>query len=171
MKKQALLLGVFLVLLISIIACSSGGVVATTPTAIQASGQGAPTTSSAATAPSIATLLAGVSNGGAAGSGSIQWPSKMPLDVPRFPYGTITGANNNVMGSIQATFENVTSDAFDKYQSDLKSAGWVITNASQSADGSGEIDASKAPHRVVVMFLPSKNNGIKVAITYYDHSG
>jgi hypothetical protein len=102
--------------------------------------------------------------------GTIQWPSQMPPDVPRFTYGTITGSSNNVMGSIQAAFANVTPDVFDKYQSDLKKAGWTISNATQSADGF-EIDAAKAPRGVVAMFITSKNNGLKGAVTYNDHSG
>ena len=109
-------------------------------------------------------------NGGATGSGTIQWPSMMPTDVPQFTYGTITGSSNNIMGSIQAAFENVTPDAFDKYQSDLKNAGWTISNATQSADGF-EIDATKAPRGVVAMFITSKDNGLKGAVTYNDHSG
>ena len=109
-------------------------------------------------------------NGGVTGSGAIQWPSKMPPDVPKFTYGTITGSNNNVMGSVQAAFANVTPDAFDKYQSDLKNAGWTISNATQSADGF-EIDAAKAPRGVVAMFIASKSEGLKGAVTYNDHSG
>jgi hypothetical protein len=100
----------------------------------------------------------------------IQWPSKMPTDVPQFTYGTITGSNNNVMGSIQAAYKNVSKDAFTKYKADLKAAGWKITNATQSADGF-EIDAAKAPRGVVAMFINSKNDGLKGAITYNDKSG
>jgi len=74
------------------------------------------------------------------------------------------------MGNIQATYENVTPDAFEKYQSDLKNAGWTITNATQSASGF-EIDAAKSPRGVVAMFITSKDNGLKGAVTYNDHSG
>ncbi len=108
--------------------------------------------------------------GAAQVGGAIQWPSQMPPDVPKFNYGTITGSSNNVMGSIQAAFANVTPDAFDKYQNDLKNAGWTISNATQSADGF-EIDAAKAPRGVVAMFIASKSDGLKGAVTYNDHSG
>jgi hypothetical protein len=171
MKKQALSLGGCLVLLVSIIACSSSGAAATTPTAVQAGGQEAPTISAAATVPPFATLIAGLSTEAAVGTSSIQWPSKMPQDVPQFTYGTIAGSNNDVMGSVQASFNKVTPDAFTKYQNDLKSAGWAITNATQSADGSGEIDAAKAPRGIVVLFIPSKNNGLRAVITYNNQSG
>lgn len=105
-----------------------------------------------------------------AASSSAQWPSKMPTDVPQFTYGTITGSNNDVMGSIQATYKNVPADAFKKYQADLKAAGWNITNATQSADGF-EIDAAKAPRGVVAMFIASKSNGLSGAVTYNNQSG
>jgi hypothetical protein len=94
----------------------------------------------------------------------------MPADVPQFTYGTITGSNNDVMGSVQAAYKNVSTDAFTKYQADLKAAGWKITNATQSADGF-EIDAAKAPRGVVAMFINSKSGGLKGAVTYNDHSG
>ncbi len=108
-------------------------------------------------------------NGGVTGSGTVQWPSAMPTDVPQFAYGTITGASNDIMGSIQATYKNVTADAFDKYQSDLKTAGWTITNATQSAAGF-EIDATITPRTVVAMFVTSKNNELTGAVTYNAHA-
>ncbi|MGA2112968.1 MAG: hypothetical protein ABSG98_12620 [Anaerolineales bacterium] len=110
------------------------------------------------------------SSAGAAGNGTISWPSEMPADVPQFSYGTITASSNNVMGHIQATFRNVPADAYDKYQSDLKNAGWTITNATQSADGF-EIDAAKAPRTVVALFIASKSGGFKGAVTYTANSG
>ena len=106
----------------------------------------------------------------AAKSGSIQWPSKMPADVPLFTYGTITSSSNDIMGNIQASYNNVTADAFSKYQSDLKNAGWTISNANQSASGF-EIDAAKAPRGVVAMFITSKTTGLTGAVTYNDHGG
>lgn len=99
-----------------------------------------------------------------------QWPGKMPPDVPKFTFGTITGASDNIMGNVQAAYKNVPADAFDKYQSELKSAGWTISNAQQTPDGF-EIDAVKGRRGVVAMFITSKNDGLKGAVTYNDHSG
>lgn len=93
-------------------------------------------------------------------SNLIQWPSKMPTDVPVFTYGTITGSNNNIMGSIQAAFDHVSSDAFGGYRKDLTKAGWKITNATQSADGF-EIDATKGSRSIVAMFIASKDNTLR----------
>ena len=117
----------------------------------------------------VGQVLVTQTNAGVTASGNFQWPSKMPTDVPQFTYGTITGSSNDIMTNIQATYENVTADAFDKYQSDLKKAGWTISNATQSAYGF-EIDAAKAPRGVVAMFVSSKNNGLTGAVTYNDQS-
>ena len=87
----------------------------------------------------------------------------MPSDVPVFTYGTITGANNNVLGKVQATFDQVSSDAFSKYQTDLKNAGWKISSA---ASDQSEIDAKKGGATIVLMFLQSAKNGLKVTLTY-----
>jgi len=125
--------------------------------------------SSTSSSPAASSPAAPAQSQGAVQAGA-QWPSQMPPDVPKFTYGTITGSSNNVMGSIQATFTNVTPDAFDKYQNDLKNAGWTISNAQQSANGF-EIDAAKAPRGVVAMFIASKSEGLKGAVTYNDHSG
>ena len=103
-------------------------------------------------------------------SSNIQWPSKMPADVPVFTYGTITGSSNAILGNIQGVFESVPAVAFNKYQSDLKNAGWAITNATQSTFGF-EIDAAKAPRTVVAMFINSLKNGLTGAVTYNDHAG
>ena len=101
-------------------------------------------------------------------SSGIQWPSAMPADVPIFTYGTITGSNNNVMGNVQGAYNNVPAEAFTKYQSDLKSAGWTISVANQSADGF-EIDATKGVRTVVAMFINSKSTGLTGAVTYNGH--
>ncbi len=139
---------------------------------LSACGSAATPAGTVPSAPTATTIQAQASQnpGGAAGSGSIQWPSAMPTDVPQFTYGTITGASNNIMGNVQAAYENVTADAFDKYQSDLKTAGWTISNATQSAYGF-EIDATIAPRTVVAMFAASKNKGLTGAVTYNAHTG
>ena len=103
-------------------------------------------------------------------SGNIQWPSAMPADVPVFTYGTITGSNNNVMGNVQGAYNNVPAEAFTKYQSDLKSAGWTVTVANQTAYGF-EIDATKGVRTVVAMFINSKSTGLTGAVTYNGHGG
>jgi len=155
------LFAVFVIAATVLSAC--GSAVAATPTA------------AAISAPIVALTTAPTqvqvnqNNGGVTGSGNIQWPSKMPTDVPVFTYGTITGASNDIMGSIQAVFDNVTPDAFDKYQIDLKNAGWTISNATQSAYGF-EIDATIAPRTVVAMFVTSKSNGLTGAVTFNAHA-
>ena len=141
---------------------------------LSACGSAATPTATVPSAPTTAATQAqdgqNNNNGEATGNGSIQWPSAMPTDVPKFTYGTITGANNAILGNVQAAYENVTPDIFDKYQSDLKNAGWTISNATQSAFGF-EIDATIAPRTVVAMFVTSKGKGLTGAVTYNAHSG
>ena len=62
-----------------------------------------------------------------------EWPSKMPADVPMFSYGKITGYKIFIH-AIVVNVEKATPDFFDKYQSDLKNAGWTITAASQTKE-------------------------------------
>ena len=120
-------------------------------------------------APVSAATQAPVAQNTGAGSGSsIQWPSAMPTDVPIFTYGTITGSNNNIMGNVQGAFDNVPADAFTSYQSSLKTAGWTITVATQSASGF-EIDASKGARSLVAMFYASQKTGLTGAVTYNGH--
>jgi hypothetical protein len=162
--KKVLFFGILIVLLSSAMAACAKQ--ASIPTAVQ----NTPEAQSQATVaqPSVASVVS--TESAASSSDSIQWPSKMPTDVPQFTYGTIIGSSNNVMGNIQATYKNATADAFTKYLADLKAAGWTISVSTQSADGF-EIDAAKAPRGVVAMFINTKNNGLKGAVTYNDHSG
>ena len=159
-KSLHTLFAVFVIAATFLSAC--GSAVAATPAAATSAPIVAPTT--AATQVQV-----NQNNGGVTGTGNIQWPSAMPTDVPVFTYGTITGASNDILGSIQAAYESVTSDAFDKYQSDLKNAGWTISNATKSAYGF-EIDATIAPRTVVAMFATSKSNGLTGAVTYNAHA-
>jgi hypothetical protein len=150
----------FVIALTILSACSSAATA--TPTAAVIS---APTVApvSAATQAPVAQ-----NSGSGTGSSSIQWPSAMPTDVPVFTYGTITGSNNNIMGNIQGAFDNVPAEAFTNYQSDLKTAGWTITVATQSTDGF-EIDASKGARTVVAMFVSTQKTGLTGAVTYNGH--
>ena len=154
------LLAVFVIAATVLTACGSAA------TAIPT----AQVTSAPAVVPVAPATQASQSNGGSTGSNTVQWPSQMPTDVPVFTYGTITGSSNDILGSIQAAYENVTPDAFDKYQSDLKSAGWTISIAKQSAYGF-EIDAAKTPRTVVAMFITSKSKGLTGAVTYTANGG
>ena len=173
-QNWRVLLAVLAILALALSACGSAATVVPTavppaaPATLPATLPPQAASGSVATLNAAATLVANVKSGAAASGSSAQWPSKMPADVPQFTYGTLTASNNNVMGAVQATFANVSADAFTKYQADLKQAGWTISSASQTPDGF-EIDASQGSQTLVAMFVLSKNNGLKGAITY--HSG
>lgn len=105
------------------------------------------------------------------GQSNPQWPSAMPSYVPVFTYGTIYGSSNNVngAGAIQAVFDNVDQGAFNKYQNDLKNAGWTITNALHSDKGF-EIDAERNGRSLTTimglnMTVPGK--GVSGALTLW----
>jgi hypothetical protein len=85
-----------------------------------------------------------------------QWPSQMPPDVPKFTYGTITGFGST-SNSIVVFINNASPDSFDKYQSDLKNAGWTIKETSQ-INGYG-INAAKGERRVTVTFGSNSSSG------------
>ena len=162
MRKMGLnsVTAMFVMALIILSACGSAATAI--PTATVVSMPSLAPVSTATQAPVAQNTVAGPV------SGNIQWPSAMPADVPVFTYGTITGSNNNVMGNVQGAYNNVPAEAFTKYQSDLKSAGWTITVANQSAYGF-EIDASKGVRTVVAMFINSKSTGLTGAVTYNGH--
>jgi hypothetical protein len=108
------------------------------------------------------------------GQANPQWPSAMPSYVPVFTYGTIYGSSNNVngAGAIQAVFVNVDQGAFNKYQQDLKNAGWTITNALNSNNGF-EIDAERNGRSLTTimglnMTVPGK--GVSGALTLWPAS-
>ena len=148
-----------LLALIVLSACGSAASAAPTLTTV--------VPAAATVAPASAATQAPVSqNTVGTGSSNVQWPSQMPADVPVFTYGTITGSSNNIMGNIQGAFDNVSADAFTKYQSDLKNAGWTITVANQSASGF-EIDATKTGRTVVAMFISTKKTGLTGAVTFH----
>ena len=154
MKKVIVFVSMLLVVTFVIAGCSGGSTTKSTSTIGNNPMSTVPPTTTIPTFPAVTTE-----------SGKIQWPSAMPSDVPIFTYGTITGSNNNIMGSVQATFGNVAANASANYQNDLKNAGWNVYDV--AVDGS-EIDADKGQRGVTVMFT---SNGTKAAVTYNATSG
>jgi len=61
------------------------------------------------------------------------WPSQIPPAVPKFTYGRITFFAGNRC-YMQVRIADPTADCFEKYQGDLKKAGWEIVAASHSAN-------------------------------------
>lgn len=65
------------------------------------------------------------------------WPDDMPSSVPEFTYGTIGVSSTSSSGDGSGwslTFADVESNAYDKYASDLESAGWNETGTITSGD-------------------------------------
>jgi len=65
------------------------------------------------------------------GSGDVvAWPEQMPSDVPVFKYAEIEASMvspSESGGAIVVGLKNVEKGAYDKYEQDLKAAGWEIT--------------------------------------------
>ncbi len=58
--------------------------------------------------------------------GSSKWPDSTPSVVPKFTYGNVTGSlATTEPAGWTITFEQVDSDAYEKYQKDLQRAGFV----------------------------------------------
>jgi hypothetical protein len=87
----------------------------------------------------------------------------MPPDVPKFTYGTITGFGST-SGSVEVGINNATPDSFEKYQSDLKNAGWTILETSQIS-GYG-IAAAKGKRGVNVSFGLNSSNELSGQVIY-----
>jgi len=115
MKRVIVFVSTLLVVMFIIAGCSGGSTKTSVSTTINATMSSLTSSTVASTSPA------------ATPSSNIQWPSAMPAAVPIFTYGTITGSNNNVNGTVQVTFDNVTdAGAPGKYASDLVNAGWGI---------------------------------------------
>jgi len=80
-----------------------------------------------------------------------KWPTDLPTDVPKFTYGTVKATaktTTNGKGSWSITIENVQSDAYTKYVSDLKAAGWQEKTTS-SVSGINYIDVAKGGYYLI----------------------
>ena len=88
---------------------------------------------------------------------------KMPPEVPKFIYGTIIECKVSAY-QIALKVEKATPDSFNKYQSDLKNAGWTIATASQS-NGTMIIQATKGQNTIEVN-LSNSDSGLNGSIVY-----
>jgi hypothetical protein len=121
------------------------------------------------------TIKSGV--GGLQMGNTDQWPSQIPPDVPRFTSGKIFfDGTKTVVATGQATgerpgqgimmmFNSVPSDSFEKYQNDLKNAGWTIGIATQNAGGF-MFAASRGRQAIMATFEPTGKKEFSGEITY-----
>ena len=132
MKRVIVFVSILLVVTFIIAGCSGGSTKTSVSTTVNAPMSSVTSSTIAPTSPAVATTT----------GSNIQWPSAMPTDVPIFTYGTITGSNNNVNGTVQVTFDKITdAGAPGKYASDLMKAGWNIYCIQHNSQGI-EIEAS-----------------------------
>lgn len=100
------------------------------------------------------------------GSGeTVAWPTKIPGDVPVFKYGKIDAtlaAPGGGEGDVAIQFREVEEGAYDKYEQDLKNAGWEIVTDSAWEDE--HISATKGDVSIDVDVDPMGEN---TAFLYY----
>ncbi|MBK9013798.1 MAG: hypothetical protein IPM82_06765 [Saprospiraceae bacterium] len=74
-----------------------------------------------------------------------KWPDDAPADVPEFKFGTIKGSTKSDTPEGNAwtiAFENVPADVLDKYEAELKKAGFKTTKIKVN-DDQGTVMAEK----------------------------
>jgi hypothetical protein len=81
------------------------------------------------------------------------WPKEIPSDVPEFKYGKISGVtttktDENLIWTI--VFSEISKDAIDKYNKELKSKGFETQTVTMSGLG-GTISGEKDDMKVAVM--------------------
>ncbi len=87
-----------------------------------------------------------------------EWPDEAPADVPKFKYGTIKGTikgETPTDNTWAVTFENVGFEALEKYEADLKKAGFTTTSIKMN-DNAGSLMGEKNQMTVSVMLGEGK---------------
>ena len=86
--------------------------------------------------------------------GSVKsWPKDIPATIPEFKYGNVTGVTTNETAEARGwtiIFEDVTGNATDKYNTELKGKGFETQTVSMGGAG-GTIAAEKENLVVAVM--------------------
>jgi hypothetical protein len=93
------------------------------------------------------------------------WPADMFSDVPRFSYGRVERVTTAVEGGMKkfnVYLRDVSDDASDKYDEELKAAGWESQMAVMGPDG-GMISAQKGKLGLQFMHNKKDNSGVVVA--------
>lgn len=70
------------------------------------------------------------------------WMEDIPEEVPEFTYGDVIQGEKG-MGSWIVDFENVPADALEKYNQDLKNAGWSASYIAMTHTITGNSDSGK----------------------------
>lgn len=94
-----------------------------------------------------------------------EWPSDMFSDVPRFTYGVVEHVTKGVEGGMQkfnVHLRDVEDGALEKYDADIRAAGWESQSMTQSDEG-GMISAQKGGVALQFMYNKKDHRGIVIA--------
>jgi hypothetical protein len=95
-----------------------------------------------------------------------EWPSDMFSDVPRFTYGVVERVSREQADGMQkfnVYLRDVEAGAFEKYDADVKAAGWE-SQAMMQGDSGGMISAQKG--NLALQFVYGKDDRTGVVIAY-----
>jgi len=96
-----------------------------------------------------------------------EWPSDMFPDVPKFTYGVVERVSKGTEGGMQkfnVYLRDVEDGAFEKYDADIKAAGWESQMMTQS-DDAGMISAQKGNMALQLVYNKSDKTAVVLAYT------
>jgi len=95
-----------------------------------------------------------------------EWPDEIPGYVPEFKYGSIMGVTHSTTDEEDywlISIEEVDSNAFSKYKSDIENNGWEVSYT-QSSDSTDYLSASKGDN-IIVFAVDTEDDTGSVTVT------
>lgn len=95
-----------------------------------------------------------------------EWPADMFSEVPRFTYGVVERVSKEQADGMQkfnVYLRDVEDGAFEKYDADIKAAGWE-SQAMMQGDSGGMISAQKG--NLALQFVYGKDDHTGVVLAY-----
>jgi hypothetical protein len=97
-----------------------------------------------------------------------EWPSDMFPEVPRFTYGVVERVSKGTEGGMQkfnVYIRDVEDGAFEKYDADIKAAGWESQSMTQT-DDAGMISAQKGNMALQLVYSKQDRTAVVLAYTF-----
>jgi len=103
-------------------------------------------------------------------SDTSEWPSDMFPEVPRFTYGVVEHVSKGDEGGMvkfNVHLKDVEDGAFEKYDADIRAAGWEAQSTMQTDDG-GTISAQKGNMALQLMYNRRDKTALVIAYTFQE---
>ncbi len=100
-------------------------------------------------------------------SNTNEWPADMFPEVPRFTYGVVENVSKGDEGGMKkfnVFLKEVEDGAFEKYDADIRAAGWGSQSTTQTDEG-GMISAQKGNMALQLMYDSRDRTAIVIAYT------